>query len=89
VNKEELVLEIRKIIIQSLSLDQDALDQVANNVPFLREELGIDSIDILELVVALERKYKIKVGNAETAKEIFKSIDSIADFILDNSPTVK
>ena len=43
--------------------------------------LGLDSIDALELIVMLEQHYKIKIANPEEGQQIFKSINTLADFI--------
>lgn len=87
-NKEALVQELKTFIPKALSLDDEdiSLDSLSDSEPFLTEDLGIDSIDVLELTVALEKKYKVKIGNAETAREIFQNLGTLADFILKNSP---
>ena len=48
-------------------------------------DLGLDSIDALELIVLLEREYGIKIKNQEEGKEVFVSVRTIAEFIDQNS----
>lgn len=44
--------------------------------------LELDSVDILEVIVSVEQRFGVKVADAETGKRYFKTIGSIADFIL-------
>ncbi len=47
----------------------------------LREKLGIDSVDFLELVIGIEREFGIKIEDSEIKKENFETIDKIVEFI--------
>jgi acyl carrier protein len=49
------------------------------------EGLGLDSIDALELIVLLEKRYGLKLGTAEEGKKVLKSVRSMADFIRENN----
>jgi acyl carrier protein len=85
-NKENLVKELRDLIPDVLSNEDEDIDitDLGDDEPLSFQDLGIDSIDVLELAVAIERKYKVKIGDAEKAKEAFKSLNSLADFIIEN-----
>ena len=51
---------------------------------FGNEGLGLDSIDVLELIVLLEKEYGIKLSSPSEGKEIFKSVSTIADYVSKN-----
>jgi acyl carrier protein len=51
-----------------------------------RNGLGLDSVDILEVVVAIEHEFKVKVANKETGQAVFQTIGTIAQFVAANSP---
>jgi acyl carrier protein len=51
-----------------------------------RNGLGLDSVDILEVVVAIEHEFKVKVANKEVGQAVFQSIGTIAQFVAANSP---
>jgi len=85
VEKESLVSEIKELIMDTLNLEEEDLNDLSSDEPFLKKEMDIDSIDLLELSVAIEKKYKIKIGSSDRAEKVFYSLNSIADFILDNS----
>jgi acyl carrier protein len=52
--------------------------------PLFGEGLGLDSIDVLELVVLLDRNYGIKIYASKEGPEIFYSVKTIAEYILDH-----
>jgi len=76
----ELKQRIKDIIIEELML-QESPEEITNDMPLFGEGLGLDSVDALQLVVGLEKHFGLKVGGAEKAKLILRSIDTIADAI--------
>lgn len=81
---EELILEFKKHLIEELNLEDLNPEDIDNDAPLFGEGLGLDSIDALEILLILERKYGIKLRNSADAKEIFKSVRTIAEYIRDN-----
>ena len=51
--------------------------------------LGLDSVDILEVVVTIEHRYEIKISNAEVGQKALRNFGSLADFLLQNQVTQK
>ena len=81
---EELVLELKKQIIEVLNLEEMTPEDIGTDSPLFGEGLGLDSIDALELIVLLEKKYGIRLANPAEGKAIFKSVGTIADFVSKN-----
>ena len=81
---EELVLELKKQIIEVLNLEEMTPEDRDTDSPLFGEGLGLDSIDALELIVLLEKKYGIRLANPAEGKAIFKSVGTIADFVSKN-----
>ena len=78
---EDIVLELKKKMIEVLNLEDMQPDDLDNDVPLFGEGLGLDSIDALELIVMMERSYGIKIKDPAAGKEIFKSVNTMADYI--------
>lgn len=87
--REELVKEVRELIIDTLDLEEGELDNISNDDPLFNESMDIDSIDLLELAVSIEKRYKVKIGSTENAENIFQKVDTIVDFLVKNSPIVQ
>lgn len=81
---EDLVLELKKDIIESLNLEDVKPEDIDADEPLFGGGLGLDSIDALELIVLLERKYGIKMKDPNKGKEVFKSVNVMAQFITEN-----
>ena len=79
---QELELEVKHLIVESLMLEDVKVEQIDTDAPLFVEGLGLDSIDALELAMALGRTYgiEIKAGD-EQVKEVFSSVRSLAAFV--------
>jgi len=83
----ELKSELKQHIIEQLNLEEVQVEDFIDDAPLFGDEgkaqggVGLDSIDALELIVLLEKFYRINVTNPEEGKAVFYSIDSMADYI--------
>lgn len=82
---DELILQLKKQIIEALNLEEMTPDDIDTDAPLFGSGLGLDSIDALELIVLLEKNYGIRLANVAEGKEIFKSIRSIAEYVSQHS----
>ena len=74
--------EIKTLIIDSLELEDITVDDIKDDEPLFIRGLGLDSIDALELGMALKKKYNVDLSdNKEENKKYFYSVKTIADFI--------
>ncbi len=81
---EELIQQLKEQIIDVLNLEDLTPADIDNDAPLFGEGLGLDSIDALELIVLLEKEYGIKLGDASKGKEVFRSVNVMAEFITKN-----
>ena len=82
---EELILELKKEILEVLNLEGMTPDDIDNDAPMFGDEgLALDSIDAMELIVLLEKNYGIKLANAAAGKEVFKSVRTMAEYVSKN-----
>ena len=80
---DELKNEIKDVIISSLQLEDVTRDDIVDSEPLFGEGLGLDSIDALELGVALKKKFGIKFSSENTEnKSHFASVDALAEYIV-------
>ncbi len=77
-----LALEIKKLIVEALALEDIAPEEIETSAPLFVEGLGLDSIDALELAMALEEKYGVTVGDdPDENQKIFFSVESLMGFV--------
>lgn len=74
--------EIKQLIIDSLDLEDVTVDDIEDDGLLFGDGLGLDSIDALELGLAVSKKFGVKIDaeNSET-KEHFKSVNTLAEFV--------
>ncbi len=72
---------IKRLIVDSLNLEGMKPEMIDDQVPLFGDGLGLDSVDALELVVALEKEFGIKIKSQEIGREVFSSVSTLSEFI--------
>ena len=79
---QSLELEIKHLIISSLSLEDVAPDDIDAAAPLFGEGLGLDSIDALELGLALQKRYGVTLSSdSQETRQHFASVQALAGFV--------
>ena len=80
-----LIEELKSLIIEALNLEDVTPADIETDAPLFNEGLGLDSIDALELGLALKKKYGITISaEREDNKKHFASVAALADFVAAN-----
>lgn len=77
---EHIKDRIREVLIESLMLEGLEPSEIRNDTP-LQEELGLDSVDALELVLGLGRAFDVKIDSQSLDRAKFQSVDTLAEFV--------
>lgn len=78
--------ELKELIIKSLELEDITVDDIETEAPLFIDGLGLDSIDALELGMALKKKYNLKMSsNKEENKKYFYSVKTLAEYVRSNA----
>lgn len=81
----ELIEKLKVQIIEQLNLEDVSPEDINPEEPLFDSDLGLDSIDALEIIVMLEREYGLKVQSKEEGQKIFYSLQTMADFIAEKT----
>ena len=83
----DLETEIKELIIESLMLDDVRVADIDSDAPLFVEGLGLDSIDALELAMAVDKKFGVRIrADDEANKQIFASVRNLARHIAASRP---
>lgn len=80
-NTEQLCQFLKKMIIDVLKLEDLTEKDIETDAPLFKEGLGLDSIDALELVVAIEKIFNVIIEDEDVGKRAFASVAALASFI--------
>jgi acyl carrier protein len=81
----ELIEELKIKLIEILNLADVRPEDFDENSQLVGGELGIDSIDVLEMVVMVEKEYGIIINNQEVGEKVFSSLANLAAYIKEHS----
>ena len=77
--------ELKEMIVEACNLDEAniTVDHIKDEEPLIdpASPLGIDSLDAMEIVAALEKKYGVRIRDVNTSRQVLKSINTLADFV--------
>jgi len=81
--KQELKKEIKLLILETLNIKNTKPEDIDDATPIFSKEsvLGLDSIDGIELIMAIQKKYEVRIGDQNLARSVLESVNSIAEFV--------
>lgn len=80
---EDIKLDTKKLILESLNIEDVDPEEIRDDVSLLSGEntITIDSIDVLEVVVAIQKNFNVKIHDQNHARLIVNTVDTIAEFV--------
>lgn len=82
---QELHTELKKLIIEALYLEDMSVEDIDTDAPLFGDGLGLDSIDALELGLAIKKQYSVVIDADDTdTREHFASVANLAKYISKN-----
>ena len=84
-NPEDLHDDLKKLIVDTLALEEVTAGEIETDAPLFVEGLGLDSIDALEIAMVLEEQYGVMLDDdPDKNREIFESVRSLAAFVAEH-----
>lgn len=84
---DSLSLRLKSLIIATLKLTDVKPDDIPDDEPLIGSpRLGLDSIDALELVLAIEKQFGVKIGSSEESRKALASVSTLANYIRSQKP---
>jgi acyl carrier protein len=83
---EKLIKDLQIKIVEVLNLIDVQPDDIKADERLVGGDLGIDSIDVLEMVIMIVKDYGVKIDNRELGEKVFATLRTLAEYIHENSP---
>lgn len=82
-NREELCRELQNLIVEACHIQEDVPERIDPDVSLIGPDspLGLDSLDAVEIVVAVQRHYDVRIGGEDTGREALDTLNSLAQFV--------
>jgi acyl carrier protein len=77
----DLKAKLKQMVIEELYLENVTPDGIDDAAPLFGEGLGLDSLDALQLAVALEERFAVRVEDEAQGRAAFASINALAAFV--------
>ena len=81
---EEIRKGLKELLVVNLALEDITPEEIEDDGVLFGEGLGLDSLDAVEIVVLLQRNYGLEISDEAQAREIFKSINTMAQWVYEN-----
>jgi acyl carrier protein len=81
VSRSKIVEELRRLLVSRLGLDSSTVRALPEDHPLFSGELGMDSVDLLELVVGVEQTFGLTVPSEIVISDHFSSLDTLTKYI--------
>ena len=83
---EKLIKDLQTKMVELLNLMDVQPEEIKPDEQLVGGKLGIDSIDVLEMVIMIEKDYGVKIDNRELGVKVFATLRTLAEYIHENSP---
>jgi acyl carrier protein len=87
--REEDLAEIRKklktLLVENLNLQDVAADQIQDDAPLFGGDIGLDSLDAVEIVVILQRHFGVEIKDMDVGRKVFESVNTLAGYIYEKT----
>jgi acyl carrier protein len=80
-DRDTITKELKLLILRELDLRDKSEADILDDAPLFGEGLGLDSLDALQLAMAIEDRFGVQIPEGEPAREIFASVTALADYI--------
>ncbi len=87
--REQELVDIRQklknLLIENLNLQDISVEQIQDDAPLFGSNMGLDSLDAVEIVVILQRHFGVEIKDMDVGRRVFQSVNSLAEYIYEKT----
>ena len=77
--------KLKPLLIDQLNLQDISIEQIKDEAPLFDGDIGLDSLDAVEIVVILQRHFGVEIKDMDVGKKVFYSVNTLADYIYEKT----
>ena len=81
----EIRQKLKTLLVDHLNLQDVRPEQIQDDAPLFGGDIGLDSLDAVEIVVILQRHFGVEIKDMDVGKRVFHSVNTLADYIYENT----
>jgi acyl carrier protein len=81
----EIRLKLKTLLIEHLNLQDVTIEQIKDDSPLFGGDIGLDSLDAVEIVVILQRHFGVEIKDMDVGRRVFQSVNSLADYVYEKT----
>lgn len=81
----EIRLKLKTLLIEHLNLQDITIEQIKDDSPLFGGDIGLDSLDAVEIVVILQRHFGVEIKDMDVGRRVFQSVNSLADYVYEKT----
>ncbi len=81
----EIRLKLKTLLIEHLNLQDVMIEQIKDDSPLFGGDIGLDSLDAVEIVVILQRHFGVEIKDMDVGRRVFQSVNSLAEYVYEKT----
>jgi acyl carrier protein len=81
----EIRLKLKTLLIEHLNLQDVTIEQIKDDSPLFGGDIGLDSLDAVEIVVILQRHFGVEIKDMDVGRRVFQSVNSLAEYVYEKT----
>jgi len=81
----EIRQRLKELLVENLNLQDVTVEQISDDSPLFGGDIGLDSLDAVEIVVILQRHFGVEIKDMDIGRRVFQSIRVLAEYIYEKT----
>lgn len=81
----EIRQKLKLLLVENLNLQGVTAEQIKDDGPLFGGDIGLDSLDAVEIVVILQRHFGVEIKDMDVGRKVFQSVNSLADYVYEKT----
>lgn len=81
----EIRQKLKTLLVENLNLQGVTVEQIKDDAPLFGGDIGLDSLDAVEIVVILQRHFGVEIKDMDVGRRVFQSVNTLAEYVYEKT----